>query len=68
MSISSHISEATNIRAYLKNFTKNKVKFNALGMVLNSVVNHKLYIEDVDFFVDTLFQSVYCDRSELEFL
>lgn len=65
MTMSSHISEATNIKAFINKFRKSKTKFTSLGMVLNSIVHQKVYIEDIDFFVDTLFQSVQWTNTEL---
>ena len=64
--ISTHLSEHSNPKAYLQQFTKDRLKYKAVGILLNHILNKthhsKLYIEDVDFFIDTLFQLVNYGR------
>ena len=70
--LATHINNMTNSKAYFKEFARRKYKFEALGMMLNYLLNEsglilkeKLYIEDIEFFVDTLFQFVEITKGAL---
>ena len=50
--------EHSNPKAYLHQFAQNKLKYKALGILLNHLLNKthhsQIYIEDIDYFIDTL--------------
>jgi DNA mismatch repair ATPase MutS len=63
------LTDHSNPKAYLQQFRRNGLKFKALGMLLNHLLNRvnisKLYIDDIDYFVDSLFKFVECGKNEL---
>jgi hypothetical protein len=56
------VASLKNPTAYFKKMGESKMKFNALGMLLHHLFSQarevKLYLEDIDFFTDTLLQLV----------
>ena len=64
--ISAHLTDHHNPKVYLKQYTKNRLKYNSLGILLNNITNKipniKLYLNDIDYFIDTLFNFVEYDR------
>lgn len=61
-----------NPKAYFRKMAESRLKFSALGVLLQHLLSQprelKLYLEDLDFFTDTLFQSVSVGEAELGFL
>ena len=74
--ISAHMSSLKNPKPYFQKMKEDKYKFKALGMFLYHYFNHshewsdryKIYLDEIEYFNDTLFQFVQYSRSELQFL
>ena len=53
MQISAHLTQHSNIKEYFLKFAGNRIKFNALGMLLGYALNQlgnrslKIYLEDI---------------------
>lgn len=72
LKLTAHVNSLKNPKAYFKKMAENKLKFAALGVLLNHLLSQprelKLYLEDLDYFTDTLFQLVSCGEGEVNFL
>lgn len=64
--MSQHLSSVTNFKAYFELYANSRCKFYALGMLVNnllrelgsSALKDKLFIEDIEYFIDTLCEIV----------
>lgn len=74
--ISSHMTSLANPKAYFQKMSENKLTFHSLGILLYHLLNqpnslierHKFYLDDVEYFNDTLLQMVRYGKGELDFL
>jgi len=64
--ISAHMTVHKNPKAFVKMILQNRIKCNSLGMLLTQILhtNHhsKLYLEDIDYFIDSLLLTVQYNK------